>query len=403
MNQGSAAVTTVGSSAIPATHDSRLERFTFIAFAAFVAAPMVSNAAANILLVVTLLGWIGMLVSERRRPAAPGFFLPLMIYALATLVSSAFSLEPRASFIDDRQLILFAIVPITYDLATRGRAATITTILISVGAASAAVGIVQYALLHYDTLGRRPAGTLGPNYMTYSGTLMLVMCVAAARIVLDRTNRSWPALVMPALIVALSVTFTRNAWVGALAAAALLLVLRDFRLMAVLPIVVAVVFALAPDRITDRMMSMFNLRDPSNQDRLAMMHSGLAIVRDYPLTGVGPNMIPLVYPNYLGPEAVHPNNPHLHDVPLQIAAERGLPALAAWLWFIGAAAAGLLSLFRRDQARTLAAAGLAAIVAMLAAGLFEHNFGDSEFLMLFLVIITVPFAAARDAAWPTTA
>ena len=33
---------------------------------------------------------------------------------------------------------------------------------------------------------------------------------------------------------------------------------------------------------------------------------------------------------------------------------------------------------------------------MLAAGLFEHNFGDSEFQMLLLVIITLPFAAARD-------
>jgi hypothetical protein len=43
-----------------------------------------------------------------------------------------------------------------------------------------------------------------------------------------------------------------------------------------------------------------------------------------------------------------------------------------------------------------AAAALAAVAAMLAAGLFEYNFGDSEFLMLFLVLVTLPFAAARD-------
>ena len=35
---------------------------------------------------------------------------------------------------------------------------------------------------------------------------------------------------------------------------------------------------------------------------------------------------------------------------------------------------------------------------MLAAGMFEYNFGDSEFLMLFLVLITLPHAAAREAA-----
>jgi hypothetical protein len=31
----------------------------------------------------------------------------------------------------------------------------------------------------------------------------------------------------------------------------------------------------------------------------------------------------------------------------------------------------------------------------LTAGLFEYNFGDSEVLMLFLLIITVPFAKSQ--------
>jgi hypothetical protein len=35
---------------------------------------------------------------------------------------------------------------------------------------------------------------------------------------------------------------------------------------------------------------------------------------------------------------------------------------------------------------------------MLAAGMFEYNFGDSEFLMLFLVLVTLPYAAGRSPA-----
>ena len=35
---------------------------------------------------------------------------------------------------------------------------------------------------------------------------------------------------------------------------------------------------------------------------------------------------------------------------------------------------------------------------MLAAGMFEYNFGDSEFLMLFLLLVTLPYAADRAAA-----
>ena len=38
---------------------------------------------------------------------------------------------------------------------------------------------------------------------------------------------------------------------------------------------------------------------------------------------------------------------------------------------------------------------------MLTAGLFEYNFGDSEFLMLFLGLLTLPFAAdTTDGASP---
>ena len=49
--------------------------------------------------------------------------------------------------------------------------------------------------------------------MTYSGPLMLVICAAVARLLFD-CDRMWAAIVMPALVVALALTFTRSAWVG---------------------------------------------------------------------------------------------------------------------------------------------------------------------------------------------
>jgi hypothetical protein len=51
-----------------------------------------------------------------------------------------------------------------------------------------------------------------------------------------------------------------------------------------------------------------------------------------PLTGVGPDMIIQVYPHYRDKSAVNQLNPHLHNVPLQIAAERGLRRrVVGWL------------------------------------------------------------------------
>jgi O-antigen ligase len=377
-----------------------LERVTAALLLGFVAALQVSIALAQTLLWLMLICWVVLRVQERTPPTAPRFFLPLLGYAALTLVSSVLSIDPAASLIDSRQLLLFAIVPAVYDVARGERASTVIDVILSVGAASAVLGIIQYGVFHYDNLGRRPEGLL-THYMTYSGTLMLVICAAVARLIFGSRDRIWPALVMPAIVVALALTFTRNAWIGACIATGLLLLLKDFRLAGLLPVIVAVLVVLAPDGLVTRLNSTFNAQDPANVDRFAMLEIGARIVRDHPLAGIGPNMIPRVYAQYRPDYAVNKTNPHLHNVPMQIAAERGLPAAAVWFWFIGALTVALFKIFRRTAAdsreRVLAATALAAIVAMFVAGLFEYNFGDSEFLMLFLVLITLPFAAARPA------
>ena len=377
-----------------ATTTPWLDRLTIALLLAFVATVQISIVAAEAFFLLLLVAWMTTLVRDKTRPTAPRFFWALLGYAAVTLLSSAFSLDPIESFIDSRQLYLFLIVPVVYDLARGSRTKNIVDVIITIGALAAAYGIIQYGMLHFDSLRLRPRGTMG-HYMTYSGTLMLVIGVAAARIVFGTRERLWPALVMPALIVALTLTFTRSAWVGVCVGVSLLFILKDFRLTGLVPVVIALLFALAPDRITDRIMSVFDLRDPSSRDRVAMVQTGAAMIKDHPLTGVGPNMVERLYTQYRDPQGVQKVNPHLHNVPIQIAAERGLPALAVWLAFITLLATGVFRIFRDGRDRVLAAGALAAIAAMLAAGMFEYNFGDSEFLMLFLVIITLPFAAER--------
>jgi O-antigen ligase len=367
----------------------------------FVASLQISIAAAGILLSAMLVCWVAILVVDRRAPSAPAFFIPLAAYGAMTLISSVFSSDRTTSLIDSKQLVLLAIVPAVYEIARGKRAVTVIDVIVSVGAASAAFGIIQYGLLHYDNLGQRPQGTLS-HYMTYSGLLMLVICTAVARLVFGARNRIWPALVMPALVVALSLTLSRNAWIGACVAVGLLFILKDFRLAGLLPVILAVLVIVAPEGFVNRLTSTFNAQDPSNQDRFAMIEIGAKMVRDHPLVGVGPNMVPRLYEQYRPDYAINKVNPHLHNVPLQIAAERGLPALAIWIWLIGSLVVALFRLFRQQQDKVLAATALAAVVAMLAAGLFEYNFGDSEFLMLFLVLVTLPFAAARSDGTPAS-
>ena len=374
---------------------SQLERIGVWSLYGFVAALQVSIFVAQTLLAVMLLCWLGMLVTGRARFAAPAFFRALLVYGAMTLVATAFSIDPWTSLIDDKQLLLFLTVPAVYEFARGGRARTVTTVIISVGAASAAYGIIQYGVLHYDNLGQRPQGTMG-HYMTYSGLLMMVTTVALARILFDNRDRAWPAIVMPALLAALVLTFTRSAWVGASVAVAALLLLKDFRLVGALPVVVAIAIAVAPPQLTQRFYSMFDLKDPTSRDRVAMLREGVRMIKADPLTGMGPNMVERQYIRFRDTDSVERVNPHLHNVPMQIAAERGLPALAAWIWFVVGTGVGIWPLLRRRRARMLAAAGLGTVAGMLGAGMFEHNFGNSMFLMLFFVLITLPFAAERD-------
>ena len=381
---------------MPALPAAPLERAACLALLAFAAALQLSIAAADILLTIAALLWVAVLAANKERIEVPRMFWPLAAYALATLVASVFSVDPRVSLVDSKQLVLLIIVPLTYRLFRGRRALLAVDVIITVGAISATWGIVQYLILSFDHLGRRPQGALG-LYMTYSGLLMLVACAAVSRIMFAKQHRAWAAWVLPALLLALVFTFTRSAWVGACVGIGLLFLLRDFRLMGLLPVALAAFLALAPADLTARLYSTFSLKDPSNVDRVAMMKSGLRIIKADPLTGVGPDMVIQVYPQYRDKTAVNQLNPHLHNVPLQIAAERGLPALAVWLWFIATLVRDFIRR-RRSEFPSLSNAGLAIIGAMLAAGLFEYNFGDSEFLMLFLVLVTLPYAAERAPA-----
>jgi O-antigen ligase len=402
----------------PLFRGDKFEIASIGALLGFVAAAQVSIAAAGIMLFITIVCWATVVAVHHERVQVPTMFWMLAAYGAATIVSALASNELAHSLIDCKQLVLFLIVPVVYRFARGPRAITLTTVVISVGALTALYGIAQYGLLHYDNLEHRAHGTL-THYMTYSGVLMLVTCAAASHLLFGgsarrvdaagvatgeatppttewTSARQWTALVTPTLLIAQALTLTRSAWLGMSVGLIVLLSLTNRKLLVLLPLGFGLFLLVAPQTVSSRFYSIFDPSNPTNRDRVAMLHYGTEMVRDHPWTGVGPDMVKEVYEKYRDEEAVQKVNFHLHNVPMQIAAERGLPALIIWIAFIGVVVRDLLQRFRTSRYPSIAAAGLAAVAAMLVAGLFEYNFGDSEFLMLFLVLITLPFAADRD-------
>jgi O-antigen ligase len=375
------------------TPNAGLRRAGFVLVTIALAATQIKLQIAQSAFFAAVVVWVVVNSREKCWREVPAFLLPLLAYATWTLISAAFSPEPITSLIDSRQLALFGMVPLVALFARGSKATQALDVIIAVGSVAALYGLYQYFLGGRNSLEVRPMGPL-THWMTYSGVLMLVTGAALARLVFYTREWVWPAVAVPALVAALVLSLTRNAWLGAATALVVLLAIRNWRLLLVLPVAGLVLVLVAPGVVMSRINSIGDISDPATRDRVGMLRMGAHIVQDHPLFGVGPEMVQRVYPQYRDATyAVNDVNPHLHNVPVQVAAERGLPALALWLWFVVVASRDLWRQLRREEATAVAGAGVAAMVAMLVAGLFEYNFGDSEFLMLFLGLITLPYAA----------
>ena len=132
-----------------------------------------------------------------------------------------------------------------------------------------------------------------------------------------------------------------------------------------------------------------------------MLRSGWKIIQDYPLTGVGGDMIQYVYPRYREPDSPFRNNQHLHNNLAQLAAENGILVLAAWIWLILKVISDLLHWKRNvmnSEEKFMIHGTIGVVVSLVIAGMFEYNYGDSEIKMLFLVLITIPYGWHKSVA-----
>ena len=389
------------------------------ALAASLLISMISISLAQGFLAIGLAAWIALLVRRERRFEVPPFFWALAVYAGLSLLSSAFSVNPRMSFWDSRELLIILAVPIV--LAAVRRAVDLKIILSAVllSAGVNAVYAVAYEIIKASP-GERVRAFMS-HYMTQAGIAALFVSFALgilfgglrrgtgpgfeARIRKEiRTDRIlWGAGLLLASA-AILLTYTRSAWIGVGAAVVITLALWKPKALAVLPVIAVLGFLVAPQSIKDRALSIFTMRDTSNIARVQYLRAGVKIIADYPLLGTGPDTVDMVFqnPKYeLGYLAKH--NVHLHSNIVQIAAERGPVTLLAWLAFVGLAFAGIwkIRVRNRDVAgggylrRKIAGGSLAALTAFFAAGFFEYNFGDSEITLLLFVLLAIPFAAQR--------
>jgi len=359
---------------------------------------MISITASYTVLLLALLCWLILLIKNRRPLRFPSFFWPLLVYSLFSLISAFLSVNPEISLIDSRELLLFLIIPIVFTGMSSAE-----DIKKALFALFASAGISSFYSLFYFIFqaapGERITGFMG-HPLTQAGLLLLFFSVALSHFLFSKEKlRYLWALGCVLALVALSLTLTRSAWIGLALAAALILALYKPRALIIIPTVIVLFFLLSPKHVKSRILSIFSTRSYSNAQRIEYLQAGIKIIKDYPLFGTGPNTVDMVFQNpKYGLSDLSKRNVHLHNNITQIGAERGIPALLAWITFIGWTFLSLLKLLRnKDPTRyPLTVSALAALLALCTAGLFEYNFGDSEITILFLTIITLPFIPRKD-------
>lgn len=346
--------------------------------------------------------------ARRRLPRGTGpFLVALGAYSLLLLFSIAASYQPALSADAASELFTLSLLVLAL-LVMRGeeRCRWVVDGLMVVAALVAVTGLAQL-LVGYGGLDQRIRGPFS-HWMTFAHFLLVCDALLIARVSSEPRQRGWRRVVLwPALVAinfAVLLSLTRSAWVALAVTFTVTLALRAPRWLAAYVPLGLLLLLLAPVPLLHRIGSVLDVTDPSNYDRLCMARAGLAMVAERPLLGIGPEMVEERYPIYRPESAPRLWVPHLHNSMLQLAAERGLPSLAAYLamtwlalvagWRGFRAAGGFGSRdgpTPRSVRSALCLGSMLALIAFNLGGLFENNWSDTEVQRLALFAMALPF------------
>jgi putative inorganic carbon (HCO3(-)) transporter len=141
--------------------------------------------------------------------------------------------------------------------------------------------------------------------------------------------------------------------------------------------------------------------DAGTSFRVMMWEDGLRLIGQHPWFGVGMETVRTHWMqwNIRAYSAFHDQS-HFHNDMIQIAVERGLLALAAWLWFVIAYVVFLLRLVRRARKRsrfaTAVATGvLASFAALQFTALVHYDLGIESVSMILFFYFGLAIAMDR--------
>jgi O-antigen ligase len=261
------------------------------------------------------------------------------------------------------------------------------------------------------TRGRdwRATGFYG-HWVTYAEVLQLIASLALGLLLALPQKKSLAGLLLlvglVGLLFALEMTVTRASWMGFAVSAALMLVMSASRrtlLIAgacAIPLVLGGVILLQQKRN----VRFLDANDQSTTWRETVWREGFQLLVSKPrhlLVGVGMDSIKGHWREWgLFDKGRLPIG-HMHSNVLQIALERGVPALIVWLLLLAVYARMLIRIVwatpsSMHEVRGIALGALGGLVGFFTSGLVHYNWGDSEVVTVFYFIMGLALIVERS-------
>jgi putative inorganic carbon (hco3(-)) transporter len=369
----------------------------------------------------TLLGvGVGLMLVFRRRFEFPRIWLPLLVFFLLTLISLLHSVDPWGGRPQIRKFYVFLLIPLMYGVfsvqfskiiyVAAGWAVTAT--------ASGLWGLIQFFLrYHHATVTGEDFYTayvasritgFESHWMTFGALQLSVLLFLLAQLLFSsKLLPKWSYISILVLGSAIVLGWTRSIWLAAIPSTLYLLWFWRPKMIWILPALLALIIPFTPADTQDRLLSIINPHGDtdSNEHRFVTFLTGWEMIKAHPLLGLGPEQVGKQFESYVPPSIPRPLPTgyygHLHDIYLQYAAERGIPAMLAMMWFIGTMLWDSMRALRklapgRSEERFVLHAAIAFTIAILVEGLGEFNLGDSEVLMMFVAVVGLTYGAIRN-------
>jgi O-antigen ligase len=369
----------------------------------------------------TLLGaGILLLLVFRQRLEFPRIWIPLVLFFLWTAMADVLSPDPWGGRAQIRKFFVFLFIPLIYGVFVRNFEKVFYLIVAwtITATGSGAWGLIQFVTKYeHDRLApegfyvaylRRRITGFESHWMTFGALQLSVFSLLLAQLFFS--NRKMPAWAYGSLAV-LSATillgWTRSIWLAAIPSTLYLVWFWRPKMTVAIPVIAVVGFLFAPQTTRDRMMSLIEPRADvdSNRHRIVTFRTGIQMIKAHPWFGLGPEQIRRSFDSYVPADIQRPlpvgYYGHLHNIYIQYAAERGIPALLLVMWLIGMTIWDCFhAILRAGRARSqqlfILHGTIAVTIGILVGGLFEYNLGDSEVLMMFLCVVGLGYAAVRN-------